>query len=126
MATVGIAAGFIFHIWAEHMREKHKDEPLTEKEKQKFLKFLSMGKRKFVLIYGVFWGCLFTVMIGVSMFLEGSLPSRNQLLPLGTAILTGLIMFSILGVTLGLMIWNGIQNIAQKYSLLENPSDDKK
>jgi hypothetical protein len=124
MVVIGIVAGSAFHKWVEHVREKYKDEPLTEKEKQKFLKWLSMGKWKFVFIYGVlFMGGILTIPFGILILCQGDLPFRNQLLPI---VLTGLIMCSIFGMTSGLMMWNSIQNTAQKESLLKNSSDDKK
>jgi amino acid transporter len=127
MIAIGIAAGYAFHTWAEHVNEKCKDEPLTEREKRKYLKWLSRGKWKFAIIHGFSLGLILTFVFGVSSFWwdRGDLFSRNQLMSFGIFMVITLIVFSILGIISGLGVWKGVQNTAQKYSLLKNSSDDE-
>jgi hypothetical protein len=123
----GIAAGYSFHMWVEHLIEKYKNEYPTEKEKQRLLSLLSMGKWKFIFINGVLlYGIGMTILMVILEIWRrwDTLPFWDQFVSF--RIIAVFVLFTIFGIAFGLIMWNGVQKTAQKYSLLENSSDNKK
>jgi hypothetical protein len=116
ISLLGIVVGYKLHIWIEHVSGKCENEYPTEKDGQKLMKFISMGKWKFIF----FNGALLYGLIGVIGTSITAIWNGFDL----WAFIIFIIFLMIIGILSGIIQWNCIQDIYQKYYLHENVPDD--
>ncbi len=96
---------------------------LTEKQSEKLIRTISMGKWRFVVLYGIlFWGLISALLARILSILFDYLwsykeaPFVDQFISQET--LVAFIAFPIVGIGWGLVMWKYIQSAAKKHDLL--------
>jgi len=106
IALLGIVVGYKLHVWTEHVQEKCKNRPPTEKERQRYTKYLSMGKWKFVFFHGVLLGGI----MGALFLISFAICSGFDL----WAFVIMFVFCMIMGMLECFMFWDCIQDPHQK------------
>jgi len=100
--------------------ELKKMKELTEKQKTTISRVISMGKWRYVILYGVvLWGLMTAILYRVLMICWNGAKGVFWQQFLSAETVLALIIFPVCGIGCGVVMWKGMQKRARKHGLLE-------